>query len=403
MLLHRDATTPLVTVNVLYRVGSRDESPDRTGFAHLFEHLMFGGTPRFPDFDAVVDSLAGESNAFTTSDYTNYYMTLPAEGLRTALELEADRMFHFFGTDETDNEKLEVLEVQKRVVTEEYNQRYMNQPYGDVYLQLRPLCYKVHPYRWCTIGADIRHVQEATLAEVEAFRHCWYRPENAILCVSGNIDEEATLRMVEEVFGQTPPARPASPPDVGQEPAQTEPRLLEVKRDVPNAAFYMAWVMCDRYHPDYFAYDALSDVLATGHSSRLYRRMVQEEGLLTELNAYITGDLGPGLFVVTGKLRPGVDSAQAEAVVREELDRLAAEPPTPREVEKVANRYENTFVYSQYKASDRAFSLCFYEMVGDVELVNREPENYRALRPGDYQRVAARLTEERCCKLRIAR
>jgi len=417
VLLHRDATTPLVTVNILYQVGSRDERPDRTGFAHLFEHLMFGGTPRYPDFDAVLDSLAGESNAFTTADYTNYYMTLPADGLEQALALEADRMG--FGNEELGirNELVgrfseEVLEVQKRVVTEEYHQRYMNQPYGDVWLLLRPLCFTAHSYRWCTIGADIRHVQEATMEEVQDFFSRYYRPDNAILCVAGNIDEEETLRMVEREFG--PIAAPGSPlPPMRErhypaEPDQTAPRLLEVQRDVPNDAFYMAWVMCDRYTPDpvsgrpmYYAYDALSDVLSAGHSSRLYRRLVQEEGLLTEVNAFITGELGPGVFAVTGKLRPGVDFAAAEAAVREELDRLATDPLPERELEKVANRYENTFVYSQYKASDRAYSLCYYEMVGDIGLVNSEPEHYRALRPEDLQRVAARLTPEKCSTLRI--
>ena len=406
VLLHRDATTPLVTVNLLYEVGSRNECPDRTGFAHLFEHLMFGGTPRYPNFDAVVDAFAGESNAFTSEDYTNYYMTLPAEGLEQALALEADRMANYSASEE-------VLEVQKKVVTEEYHQRYMNQPYGDVWMLLRPLCYKVHPYRWCTIGADIRHVQEASLEEVREFFARWYRPDNAILCVAGNLDEENTARMVERAFGGCGNGTPQDQQSaIGGspivEPEQTMPRLLEVKRDVPNAAFYMAWVMCDRHTPDpvsgrpmYYAYDALTDVLASGHSSRLYLRMVQGEGLLTEVDAYITGEMGPGLFVVTGKLRPGVDSARAEAVVREELDRLATEPLPEREVEKVANRYENTFVYSQYKASDRAFSLSYYEMVGDVGLVNREPENYRALRPEDLQRVAATLTPQRCSTLRI--
>ena len=441
VLLHRDTTTPLVTVNVLYGVGSRDESPDRTGFAHLFEHLMFGGTPRYPDFDAVVDSLAGESNAFTTGDYTNYYMTLPADGLATALALEADRM----GSSGSEagmrglggrNEGLggrnegvgrfseEVLEVQKRVVTEEYHQRYMNQPYGDAYLLLRPLCYKVHPYRWPTIGADIRHVQEATMEEVQDFFDRYYRPDNAILCVAGNIDEAETLRLVEREWGFRLGGRneelggrneePGGQNDnIGtrrypEEPEQREPRLLEVERDVPNDAFYMAWVMSDRYTPDplsgrplYYAFDALSDVLATGHSSRLFRRLVQDEGLLTEVNAYITGDLGPGLFVVTGKMRQGQSLETAEAAVRDELSRLAAEPLPARELEKVANRYENTFVYSQYKASDRAYSLCYYEMVGDIELVNREPECYRALTPEDLQRVAQRLLPERENTLRI--
>jgi predicted Zn-dependent peptidase len=400
VLLHRDDTTPLVTVNLLYCVGSRDERSDRTGFAHLFEHLMFGGTRRYPDYDRVVDELGGESNAFTNNDYTNYYLTLPAQHLQQALRLEADRMR---GEWEMEGDGWNVLEVQKRVVTEEYNQRYMNQPYGDVWMLLRPLCYKSHPYRWCTIGADIRHVQEATVEDVREFFDRYYRPSNAILAIAGNIDCHQTLDWVQQEFGtvRRPNEGTSEVRRSYDEPPQTEARRLEVRRQVPNNAMYMAWVMCDRWAADYYVYDMISDLLSNGHSSRLYQRLVLEEHLFVEINAYITGDLDKGLFVVSGKLCDGVGFSQAERAIEEEIGKLQHTPVGDHELEKVANKFENTFVYSQYKAADRALSLCYYEMIGHVELVDSEPECYRRVSADDIQRVAQRLTPERCSTLEI--
>ena len=405
VLLHRDDTTPLATVNLLYCVGARDESPDRTGFAHLFEHMMFGGTRQYPDYDLVVDSLGGENNAFTNNDYTNYYLTVPSTNLRQALLLEADRMR---GDWNIVDGHWDVLDVQRRVVTEEYNQRYINQPYGDVWMQLRPLCYKRHPYRWCTIGADIRHVQEATLQDVKPFFDRFYRPDNAILSIAGNIDLSEALGMVKEAFGTSPRGSIPAPLDMrsriypAEEP-QHEPRRLAIDRPVPNDALYKAWVMCDRWDADFYAYDMLSDVLSNGHSSRLYRRAVQELGLFSEINAYITGDLGPGLFAVSGKLCDGVEFAQAEEVIDTEIARLCSETIAPEEIEKVANKYENTFLFSQYKANDRALSLCYYEMLGNTDLVNEEPARYRRTTAEDVMRVARTLTAERCSTLCIQR
>lgn len=401
VLLHSDTTTPLVTVNLLYQVGSRDEHPDRTGFAHLFEHLMFGGTARFPDFDRVVDSLGGENNAFTNNDFTNYYITLPAQGLQQALALEADRMASLTVSPDS-------LRVQQKVVTEEYHQRYINQPYGDVWLLLRPLCYRHHPYRWCTIGADIRHVQEATIEDTKAFHSRFYTPDNAILAIAGNLDEQETLGMVEALFGPIPPAATPLPPAplrrYSAERAPRKPRHLTVQRQVPNAAFYLAWLMPGRFSPQYYACDALSDVLSSGHSSLLYRRLVQQEALLSEVNAYITGDLDRGLFVVTGKLRDGNDFRQAEAIVHEEINRLATTPLPQHQLEKVANRYENTFLYSQYKASDRAIALSYYEMIGHPQLINREPQHYRRLTPLALQQAAHQyLAPQKCCTLEITK
>lgn len=398
VLVHRDETTPLVTVNMLYQVGSRNERADRTGFAHLFEHLMFGGTRKYPDYDLVVDAMGGESNAFTNNDYTNYYLTVPAQYLDQALALEANRMS---GDWDIEDNHWPVLDVQQRVVTEEYNQRYQNKPYGDTWMQLRPLCYRVHPYRWCTIGADIKHVQEATLQDVRNFFEQYYNPDNAILAIAGNVTEEVAFALAEKHFG--PIRRPAKTTKqaLPQEPEQTEARRLEIQRDVPNNAIYKAWVMCDRWSADYYVYDMISDVLSNGHSSRMYRHLVQEQQLFTEINAYISGELDPGVFVVSGRLCEGVEFAQAEQAIAEEISQLQQTLVDARELEKVANKYENTFVYSQYKAADRALSLCYYEMIGRTDLVNTEPDNYRSVTPQQLREVAQRLTADRCSTLLI--
>lgn len=386
VLTHEAWDTPLATVNVLYGVGSRNEDPHRTGFAHLFEHLMFGGTQAVPDFDAVVSSLGGESNAFTNCDYTNYYMTLPAGGLETALRLEADRMT---GLDISQK----ALEVQQRVVTEEYHQRYMNQPYGDVWLLLRPLCYKVHPYRWATIGADIRHVSEATLDDVRAFHERFYRPANAILAVAAPIKHEEQLRMVKETFevASVGSQFTFSKTPLPSEPEQDEARELRVRRQVPATKVYIAWPMCNHNDPMFRACDLLTDVLANGKSSRLHQHLVMERGLMSEADACISGEEGPGLLVLSGVLAPGVNPDEGVAALREEAMRLTEEQVSDYELTKVQNKYENTYIYSQYKASDRAMGLCHYTWLGDTDLINREPEEYRRISPSDLLEAARKV------------
>ena len=395
VLTHEAWDTPLTTVNVLYNVGARDEDPGCTGFAHLFEHLMFGGTERVPDYDAVVSSLGGENNAFTNNDITNYYVTVPVGGLQTALELEADRM-------EGLNLTQKVLEVQQKVVKEEYNQRYMNRPYGDMWLLLRSLCYQVSPYRWATIGADIRHVAEATLEDVQQFHEKFYRPDNAIVAIAAPLKHEEMVGMAERAFGTLllPRKRVAESRcfarerEYPQEPLQITSRRLEVIREVPSDAVYMAWPMCDRYDSDFQACDLISDILGTGNSSRLYRGMVSEGCLVSEADACITGDVGQGLLMVSAKVREGESFEDVIDTIRKETRRLTEETVDPYELEKVANRYESTFVFSQYKASDRATGLCYYTWLGDTSLVNREPERYRQVTPEGVQRAARRLFRE---------
>ena len=386
VLTHEAWDTPLASVNVLYGVGSRDEDPQRTGFAHLFEHLMFGGTPQVPDFDGVVSSLGGDSNAFTNCDYTNYYMTLPADGLEKALWLEADRLT---GLDISQH----ALEVQQRVVTEEYHQRYMNQPYGDVWLLLRPLCYKVHPYRWATIGADIRHVGEATLADVQAFHRRFYRPSNAILCVAAPVSHDKQLKLVEKSFDHIEDISTSEPiaPTLPQEPPQLAPRELRVSRPVPATKVYLAWNMCGHNEPMFRPCDLLTDVLANGKSSRMHQHLVVERGLMSEADACITGEQGPGLLMLSGIMAPGADPEDGIAALREEVMRLAEERVSDYELTKVQNKYENTYLYSQYRAVDRAMGLCHYTWLGDTDLINREPEEYRRVTPDDLLEAAQQV------------
>lgn len=392
LLTHEAWDTPLASVCVLYGVGSRDEDPGRTGFAHLFEHLMFGGTRAVPDFDGVVNAMGGDSNAFTNCDYTCYYMTVPAASLGTALALEADRMSGLDIDERT-------LAVQQRVVTEEYHQRYMNQPYGDVWLLLRPLCYKVHPYRWATIGADIRHVGEATLGDVRAFHERFYRPENAIVAVAAPMHHEEIAKMVASCQWSVASSVDASAPlstfhdsisSHLQEPEQVEARLLRVRRPVPATKVYIAYNICPYGDPMFRAYDLITDILANGKSSRMHRRLVVESGMMTEADAYLSGDTGPGLLVLGGTLTDGVSAEEGVAALRAEAESLR-EKVEGHELQKVQNKYENTFVFNQYRAADRAMGLCHYTWLGDTELVNREPEMYRRVTVDDVHAAAENI------------
>ena len=385
LLTHEAWDTPLATVNMLYAVGSRNEEPQRTGFAHLFEHLMFGGTPEVPDFDGVLSNLGGDSNAFTNCDYTNYYITLPADGLPTALHLEADRMANL-------DISQRALEVQQRVVTEEYHQRYMNQPYGDEWLLLRPLCYKVHPYRWATIGADIRHVSEATLDDVRAFHRRWYRHNNAILAIAAPMKHDEQLQLAQTAFNTIGPISPISPiSPIPQEPPQQAAREMRVVRPVPASKVVIAYPMCGRMDANFRACDLLTDVLANGKSSRLHRRLVVEQGLLSEADAAVTGEADDGLLVLRGTLCDGVTPETAVEALRSEAMLLCTSRVGDYELQKVQNKFENTFVYSQYKASDRAMGLCYYTWLGNTDLVNTEPQDYRRVTADDLQRVASEV------------
>ena len=371
VLANRDRQSKLAAVNILYKVGARNENPGRTGFAHLFEHLMFRGTRSVENFDLPVQMASGDNNAFTNNDYTDFYMTLPAANIETALWLESDRIE---GLDITP----EKLGTEKKVVIEEYRQRYLNQPYGDQTLLLRALAYKTHPYRWAAIGLTPDHIAQATLDEVREFYRTHYHPSNAILSMSADIEEERMLALAEKWFGDLPD-RPAAPCPIPQVPPQTEARREEVQRDVPATTVTVAYPMGGRLSPDFYTADLVSDLLSGGDSSRLYTRLVKQRRLLSSVNAYITGDLDPGLFIFTGQLLPQTTPEQAEEAFREEIETLCRIPAEAREMQKVKNKFEANTLFGELNVMNKAMNLGFYEMLGDAELANREVDAYGAV------------------------
>lgn len=371
ILVNRDRASKLAAVNILYKVGARNEAVDKTGFAHLFEHLMFRGTESVPDFDYPVVMASGENNAFTNNDYTDFYITLPKENLSTALWLESDRMRNL-------NITAEVYETEKRVVIEEFKQRYLNQPYGDEQLLLRDLCYKVHPYRWSAIGISPDHIERATLEDVRAFYDMHYRPSQAILSISADLPEEEMLDMAEHYFADIEDVGGNIAPVV-KEPVQTEPRRLEVEREVPATDITIAFHMGDRLSRDFFLGDLASDLLAGGESSRLINRLVKDKGLFSSANAYITGSLDEGLFVIKGRLMPSTTEADAEAALWRELDELKRGNVSDYEMEKVKNKFEANMLMGEINVMNKAMNLGFYAMIGNLELLNTEADIYRSI------------------------
>lgn len=375
-----DKTTQMVALNLLYNVGARDEHPDHTGFAHLFEHLMFGGSVNIPDYDSPLQQAGGENNAWTNNDITNYYITLPRQNVETAFWLESDRMLSLAFTPRS-------LEVQRQVVSEEFKQRYLNQPYGDMGALVRELAYRVHPYQWCTIGKDISHITQATLDEVKDFFFRFYAPNNAILAVSGNITPEETIRLAEKWFGPIP-RRDVRPRNLPQEPAQQEERRLSVERNVPADALSMTFHMVERTHPDYYAFDMLSDILSNGRSSRLVQHLVKEKAVFSTVDAYISGSVEAGLFHIMGNPVPGISLEQAEEAIRQELELLKNEPIAEEELEKVKNKYESNFIFANINYLDLATNLAYFELIGKAEDINTEVDKYRAVSASQIMRVA---------------
>ena len=376
VLVNRDRCSKLSAVNMLYKVGARNEDPSRTGFAHLFEHLMFRGTHDVPVYDLPVQMASGEDNAFTNNDYTNFYLTLPVGNIETALWLESDRMQ---GLDIT----AEKLATEQRVVIEEFRQRYLNQPYGDQTMLLRELAYKVHPYRWSTIGQSTDHIAAATLEDVERFYRTHYRPSNAILALSADLDEELMLDLGEKWFGELE-AAPVEREPIPAEPEQTEARRLVVERDVPATTVSIAYHMGDRLSSDFCVGDLVSDLLSGGDSSRLYHHLVKEQRLFASVNAYISGDVDPGLFILTGQLLPSTSEEQAIEAFEREIEALKHQAPTHYELEKVKNKFEANTLFGELNVMNKAMNLCYYEFLGDLELINREVGQYRSI---DAERI----------------
>lgn len=376
VVVNRDRSSKLSAVNLLYKVGARNEDPDRTGFAHLFEHLMFRGTRDVPSFDLPVQMASGEDNAFTNNDYTNFYLTLPVDNLETALWLESDRMQGLWITSEK-------LETEKRVVVEEFRQRYLNQPYGDQTMLLRALAYRVHPYRWATIGRSTDHIEGATLDEVEHFYRTFYRPSNAVLALSADRDEEAMLDLAEKWFGELQDT-PFTPAPIPQEPQQQEARTQVVERDVPATTISIAYHMGDRLSKDFCTGDLVSDLLSGGDSSRLYQHLVKDERLFASVNAYISGDVDPGLFILTGQLLPTTTEEQAIEAFHRETESLKHEAASAYELEKVKNKFEANALFGELNVMNKAMNLCYYDFLGDLELINREIAQYRSI---DTERI----------------
>ena len=380
-LVHsQDDSTQMVALNILYNVGARDEHPEHTGFAHLFEHLMFGGSVNIPDYDAPLQLAGGENNAWTNNDITNYYLTVPRQNVETGFWLESDRMLSLDFNERS-------LEVQRGVVMEEFKQRCLNQPYGDVGHLLRPLAYKEHPYQWPTIGKELSHIANATLDEVKDFFFRFYAPNNAVLAVTGNISFEEAVALTEKWFG-TIPRRDVPVRRLPQEPVQTEERRLTVERNVPLDALFMAFHMCERAHPDYYAFDILSDILSNGRSSRLNQRLVQEKQLFSSIDSSISGSIDAGLFHISGKPSAGVSLEEAEAAVREELKILQNEAIAAQELEKVKNKFESTQIFGNINYLNVATNLAWFELNGEAEDMEREVERYRAVTAGQLQTVA---------------
>lgn len=391
VIVHQDKTTPMVAINVCYNVGSRDEHPDRTGFAHLFEHLMFGGSKNIPVYDEPLQKAGGDNNAFTSNDLTNYYLTIPKNNIETGFWLESDRMLELAFSESS-------LDVQKNVVIEEFKQRYLNQPYGDVWSILRQLAYKVHPYQWPTIGREISHIEQANIQQVKDFFFSHYAPDNAVLVVSGNVDPDKAFLLSEKWFGSLP-NRNVAKRNIPQEPEQTEFRELTVERDVPNDMIYLAFHMADHLSHDYYATDLLSDILSNGNSSRLYRNLVQEKKLFTELDAYLSGDFEPGLFIVSGKPSDGISLITARNAIELELDKVKQELVSSYELEKVKNKLEANIVYSEMNYLTKAMNLATNEILIDAELINSQVNLYREVSPEKIRNVAQKIFRNENCSV----
>ena len=389
VLHHYDCNTRMTALNVLYDVGSKDDWSHRTGFAHLFEHLMFGGSVNIPDFDSPLQLTGGENNAWTSNDVTNYYTIAPTHNIETAFWLESDRMLQLAFTPQS-------LEVQRHVVIEEFKQRNLNQPYGDIYQLIRPLAYTTHPYRWPVIGRSIEEIEAATLDEVKEFFYAHYAPNNAILCVAGSISWEETLRLCKKWFAPIP-RREIAPRNLPAEPKQTAPRRLSVERDVPLDAIVKVYHMCDRRNAQYHACDLLSDVLGTGASSRLYKELVQEQQLFNSIDASISGEIECGLLIINGKLNKGVSIEEGEAAINREIAKLQQEGVTEREINKVINRFEAEHLVSNLNYTDKAANLAYHELIGRAEDINTEVDKYKALTPQDIQNAAREVLQEDNC------
>ena len=389
VLVHEDKSTPMAVVNVIYDVGAKDENPEKTGFAHLFEHLMFGGSKNIPTYDEPLQVAGGENNAFTTNDLTNYYCQLPAENLETAFWLESDRMLSLAFSKKS-------LEVQRKVVCEEFKEHYINKPYGDVWHKMRNMAYTTHPYKWMTIGASLKHVEDATLEDVKDFFFKHYTPCNAVLVVAGNVEKEKVRSLAEKWFGPIPSGTKYNR-NLPAEPPQTSPHHLEVKSNVPLDALYKCWHIYPRMDDRYYATDLISDILSGGGSSRLFQSLVKEKQLFSNIDCYHFGSTDAGLMTIEGKLVKGVDINVAEAAVLEELKKIQADGITDVELEKVKNKAESAMAFEDMGLMNRASSIAMYELLGDANLINTELAKYQAVTAAQIKEQCNVIFNENNC------
>ncbi|MBA3674268.1 MAG: insulinase family protein [Chitinophagaceae bacterium] len=392
VIVHRDTTTPMAVLDVMYDVGARDEDPDQTGFAHLFEHLMFGGSVNIPSYDEPLQMAGGENNAYTTNDVTNYYIQLPAENLETAFWLESDRMLSL-AFDENS------LDVQRKVVSEEFKEHYLNKPYGDVWHKMRELAYQVHPYRWMTIGKQLSHVENAQLEDVKHFFFKHYTPVNAILCVAGNVTVEQVKMLAQKWFGDIPSGEKYKR-TLPIEPKQTAKRKLEVKAKVPLDALYKCWHIYPRLDKRYYTTDLITDLLSGGGSSRLYQSLVKEKQLFSNINCFHFGSVDAGLLAIEGKLIKGIKMQDAEKAIEEELEKMRTQTVDEDEMQKVKNKTESLMAFEDIPLMSRAGSLATYELLGDANLMNKELEHYQAVTAEDIKQESKNIfTEDNCSTL----
>jgi zinc protease len=385
VIVHEDPSVQIAVLNILYDVGSRDEDPSKTGFAHLFEHLMFGGSKNIPSYDEPLQLVGGENNAFTSTDITNYYLTVPAANIETGFWLESDRMMSL-SFDPT------VLEVQRKVVIEEFKQRYLNQPYGDVWLKLRPLAYTTHPYKWATIGKEISHIENATLDDVRDFFFSHYLPNNAVLVVAGNVKVDHVKKLAEKYFAPIPAGKKPIR-KLPQEPLQQKKRILSVEAKVPANALYKTWHMSGRFNNDYYASDFISDMLSRGQSSRLYQHLVKEKEIFTSISSFVMGTVDPGLMVVSGRVKEGISLQDAEVELEHVIEDFK-NTVSEQELEKVKNQAAATLAFGEVEVLNRAMNLAFASLSGDAGLVNRESSIIESVKLEDVQKIAKEIIRE---------
>jgi zinc protease len=383
VIVHEDSSTPMAVMDVMYDVGARDEDPNKTGFAHLFEHLMFGGSLHVEAYDEPLQMAGGENNAYTTNDLTNYYIQLPAENLETAFWLESDRMLSLAFSEKS-------LDVQRKVVCEEFKEHYINKPYGNAWHKLRELAYEVHPYRWMTIGKELSHVENAKLEDVKKFFFKFYRPVNAILVVAGNVKLEQVKELAEKWFGDIPGGEKYKR-NLPQEPMQQKSRRTEIRADVPLDAMYKCWHIASRLDKRYYVADLITDILSGGGSTRLYQSLVKEKKLFSNIECYHFGSHDSGLLTIEGKLVKGVKIDAAEKAVDQELEKIKSDLISEAELTKVKNKTESTIAFEDMSVMNRANSLAYYELLGDAELMNQELEKYNAITTEEMRNEARNI------------